>query len=84
VATDISPKVVARVDAPPPADPARDVQWLKVKILPDHRNFGTGVFSEVTFIQRVLTYAGQAPPSCEGNTTVSRPYTTLYIFWAKR
>lgn len=73
--------VVARVDAPPPADPTKDVQWLKLEVEASE-SFGTGVFKDVTFIQRVLTYGGQAPPSCDSGTTVSLPYTTLYIFWA--
>ena len=71
-------RVVARVDAPPPADPTKDVQWLKVEAF---QNFGTGIFSDVTFIQRVLTHSGQAPPSCDSGTTTSRYYTALYIFW---
>jgi hypothetical protein len=71
----------AAVDAPPPADPTKDVRWLKVETL---QNFGTGVFSEVTFIQRVLTFGGQPPPSCDNHTTVSLPYTTLYIFWVRQ
>ena len=72
-------KVRARVDAPPPADPARDVQWLQVEAI---QNFGTGIFSDVTVIQRVLTDGGQVPPSFDGDTTASRYYTALYIFWA--
>jgi len=32
----------------------------------------------------VLTYGGQVPPSCDNSTTISVPYTTLYIFWAAR
>ena len=74
-------RVVERVDAPPPADPSRDVQWLKVQAI---KNFGTGIFSDVTFVQRVLTHGGQAPPSCASGTTTSRPYTALYILWAAR
>ena len=72
-------KVVAAVDAPPPADPTKDVKWLKVEAF---QHFGTGVFSDVTFIQRVLTYGGQPPPSCDPDTTISQPYTALYRFWA--
>jgi Protein of unknown function (DUF3455) len=74
-------RVVAAVDAPAPTDPSKDIQWLKVEAF---QNFGTGVFSEVTFIQRVLTHGGQAPPACNKHTTVSTPYTTLYVFWARR
>jgi|tagenome__1003787_1003787.scaffolds.fasta_scaffold20736100_1 hypothetical protein len=74
-------RVAAAVPAPPPGDPSKDIQWLKVEAF---QNFGTGVFSDVTFVQRVLTYGGQAPPSCESGTTLSLPYTTLYIFWTRR
>ena len=74
-------EVVARVDAPPPADSSRDIQWLKLEA---KEKFGAGVFEGVTFIQRVLTYGGQVPPSCDNSTTISVPYTTLYIFWAAR
>ena len=73
-------RVVERVDAPPPADPTKDVQWLKVEALPQPP--GTGVFSDVTFIQRVLTYGGQPSPSCDSGTTISLHYTALYMFWA--
>ena len=72
-------RVAERVDAPPPADPSKDVQWLQVQAF---QNFGTGIFSDVTFVQRVLTHGGQAPPSCASGTTTSRHYTALYIFWA--
>jgi uncharacterized protein (TIGR03118 family) len=72
-------RVAARVDAPPPADPGKDVAWLKAEAF---QNLGTGIFSDVTFIQRVLTYGGQASPSCDSGTTTSRHYTALYIFWA--
>jgi hypothetical protein len=71
-------EVVVTVDVPPPSDPTKDVKWLKLEAV---QTLGTGVFSEVTFIQRVLTYSGQATPSDHG-TTLSVPYTTLYVFWA--
>ena len=73
-------RVVESVDAPAPGDPTKDVKWLKVQAL---TTFGDGVFDGLTFIQRVLTYGGQVPPSCN-STTISVPYTTLYIFWAAR
>lgn len=77
----VAARVVERVNAPPPADPSKDVQWLQVKAF---QNFGTGIFSDVTFVQRVLTHGGQAPPSCASGTTTSPPYTALYIFWSAR
>lgn len=70
-------KVVQRVDAPPPADPTKDVQWLKLEA---KTVFGAGIFARVSFIQRVLTYGGQVPASCH-SSTISLPYTALYIFW---
>jgi hypothetical protein len=74
-------RVVERVPASPPADPTRDVAWLKV---PAETTFGVGgIFASVTFIQRVLTYGGQPPSSCD-STTIGVPYTTLYIFWGQR
>jgi hypothetical protein len=73
-------EVVARETAPPPADPTKDVQWLKLEA---REKFGAGVFEDVTFIQRVLTYGGQAPKSGHSSTTISVPYTTLYIFWTE-
>jgi Protein of unknown function (DUF3455) len=75
-------KVIARVAAPAPADPTKDIAWLKLEAVPD-KNFGTGAFHGVTFIQRVLTSGGQAPPSTD-TKTLSLPYTTLYIFWTQR
>ena len=75
-------ELVASVDAPPPSDPTKDVKWLKAEALPPpDGNFGTGVMSGVTIVQRVLTYGGQATSSDHGKT-LSVPYTTLYVFWA--
>jgi hypothetical protein len=70
--------VPPRVDAPPPADPSRDVQWLMLEAV---QHFGTGIMSAVSFVQRVLTYGGQPQLSCEDVMTIGQPYTTLYIFW---
>jgi Protein of unknown function (DUF3455) len=55
-----------------------DVEWLRLEVI-DH--FGTGILSTASFIQRVLTFGGKPPPSCEGVTTISRPYTALYVIW---
>lgn len=73
-------KAVA-VNGLPPFDPARDVKWLKVPVC---AHFGKGLLSEVTFIQRVLTFGGQAPASCVPEAVASVPYTALYIFWGPR
>jgi hypothetical protein len=75
-------RVIARVDqrvpTPPPGEPTQDVAWLKLEA---EQTFGTGVFANVTFIQRVLTFGGQVPSSST-STTISEPYVTLYIFYA--
>ncbi len=65
-------------------DPSEDVPWLLVEAT---QTFGiNGLFSNVTFIQRVLTDGGAAPSSCDANSgaTLSVPYTALYIFWVRR
>jgi hypothetical protein len=59
---------------------ARDVKWLKV---PAASNAGTGVFSNVAFIQRINTRGGVAPATC-GAPTISLDYATDYVFWAKK
>jgi Protein of unknown function (DUF3455) len=72
--------VVTEADSPD--DPGKDVPWL---LLEAGQWFGhNGVFSNITFIQRVLTADGAAPPSCDatGGAALSVPYTALYIFWA--
>jgi hypothetical protein len=54
-----------------PDDPSEDVPWLLVEAT---QTFGiNGVFSDVTFIQRVLTEGDAAPSSCDANsgTTIS-------------
>lgn len=74
-------EVDAPIDAPPPADPTKDIRWLRLKAI---EHFGNGRFATVSFIQRVLTYGGQPPSSCADSATTSQPYTTLYIFWEPR
>jgi Protein of unknown function (DUF3455) len=67
-----------------PDNPSKDVPWLRVEA---DQTFGfNGVFSNVTFIQRVLTDGGAAPTSCEADSgaTLSVPYIALYIFWTER
>ena len=50
-----------------PDDPEEDVPWLLVSAASHPFGF-KGVFSNVTFIQRVLTEGGAPPPSCEANS----------------
>ncbi|HET9257140.1 MAG TPA: DUF3455 domain-containing protein [Pseudonocardiaceae bacterium] len=75
------PNSIVAVNAPPPFDPTKDVKWLRVPVF---AKFGKGLFGNITFIQRVLTFGGQAPASCVADEVASVPYTALYIFWAPR
>jgi Protein of unknown function (DUF3455) len=74
-------EVDGSIDAPPPADATQDIRWLRLKAIEHFRN---GRLARVSFIQRVLTYGGQPPPSGADDSTISQPYTTLYIFWEPR
>lgn len=45
---------------------------------------GTGVFADVTFIQRLDTTGGVAPAgACEAGTRTEVPYTATYYFYSK-
>jgi hypothetical protein len=72
-------------DVAAPVDSARNVKWLKLDAV-EWFGCAEGIFSQVTFIQRVVTYGGQAPSNWQptGGDTVSVPYTALYVFWAAK
>jgi hypothetical protein len=45
---------------------------------------GTGIFSKVTFIQRLDTTGGVSPTgACQAGDTQEVPYTAKYVFYAK-
>ena len=72
----------APVPAPSP-DPTRNIPWLKLVGTPTPNT--TGVFSNVTFIQRVDTRGGVTPTdTCTAPKTVAVDYTANYVFWAKK
>ena len=58
------------------------IQWL---LLMATSNTGTGVFSDVTFVQRLNTAGGPAPATgCDSTTTgtdVRIPYSADYYFF---
>ncbi|CAJ0835920.1 1305_t:CDS:2, partial [Entrophospora sp. SA101] len=49
-----------RSQAPSPDDPAKNVPWLVTQAT---HNEGPGAFSDVTYILRIATYGGIAPPA---------------------
>jgi hypothetical protein len=62
---------------------AKNVPWLKLVGTPTPNT--TGVFSNVTFIQRLDTRGGAAPAgTCTAPSTVAVDYTANYVFWAKK
>jgi Protein of unknown function (DUF3455) len=69
---------LGQADSP---DPTKNVPWL----LFQGSATGTGgVFSNVTFIQRLDTRGGVAPiGNCTPGQTVPVDYTANYVFWAK-
>jgi hypothetical protein len=69
---------VAQVDSPM----SDAIPWLMLKIV---SHMGTGVFTDVTFVQRVNTTGGKAPATGCDSTTVSTlmpvAYTADYYFY---
>jgi hypothetical protein len=70
------------VPAPSP-DPTKNIPWLRLVGTPTPNT--TGVFSNVTFIQRLDTRGGVAPAGpCTAPKTVAVDYTANCVFWAKK
>ena len=71
-------EVVARADAPDP----KAIPWLLLKA---KSNEGAGVFSSITYIQRLETIGGVAPADgCDrsaAGTERAVPYTAVYAFY---
>lgn len=71
-------EVVARADAPAPGA----IPWLLLKARTNH---GRGIFSTVTYIQRLDTVGGVAPSDgCDrsaGGAERAVPYTAVYAFY---
>jgi hypothetical protein len=71
------------VPAPPATDPPKNVPWLRLKGTPTLNT--TGLFSNVTVIQRIDTRGGVAPTgTCTGVATKAVDYTANYVFWAPK
>ena len=71
-------QVVSKIDM----DPDSSISWLLVKVVA-HK--GKGLFSEVSFINRINTHGGLKPASgCDSNHVGAEkrvPYTADYIFY---
>ena len=71
-------QVVSKIDI----DPDSSISWLLVKVIA-HK--GKGLFSEVSFINRINTHGGLKPLSgCDSNHLGAEkrvPYTADYIFY---
>lgn len=71
-------QIVSKIDV----DPDSSISWLLVKVIA-HK--GKGLFSDVSFINRVNTHGGLKPVSgCDSNHVGAEkrvPYTADYIFY---
>ena len=77
--------VVASRDAGVTVDPT-SIPWLRLKALPGSSDDGDGRLAGTTYIQRVATAGGLAPPASTctaGGAGHSEeiPYTADYYFW---
>jgi hypothetical protein len=78
--------LVQSVLPPVLADQTKNIAWLLLKgSQPQTPNATTGVFSNVSFIQRIDTRGGLAPTTpCTAPRTVAVDYTANYVFWAPK
>jgi hypothetical protein len=76
--------VVGRVTSKIDVSPGKAISWLLVKVI-SHK--GEGLFSNVSFINRINTYGGLPPASaCDANHLGSEKrvaYTADYVFFGK-
>ena len=77
-------KVVGEVKGKADAKDASGVPWL---LLSAKAHEGSGVFSAVTYIQRVNTVGGKAPAECDEKSAGKEfraPYTAEYLFYVHK
>ena len=71
---------VVRIGNAPGATP-QDIAWLKLEVA-SHR--GSGLFSDVTTVQRINTKGGMLAGACEqAGSFQSAPYSADYVFLRK-
>ena len=77
--SEITGKAVARADSPDP----QAIPWLLVNVV---GHSGSGLFAQVTHVQRLHTHGGAAPAAgCDATTQGHEariPYTADYYFYA--
>jgi hypothetical protein len=74
-------KVVGELKGKADANEAGTVPWL---LLLAKAHEGSGVFSAVTYIQRVNTVGGKAPAECDEKSAEKEfkaPYSAVYLFY---
>lgn len=66
-----------------PSSEANTIDWLLLK--PKDGKIPTGIFANVSYIQRIVTKGGKAPLTTpvSSNATVDVPYTAVYRFTKK-
>jgi hypothetical protein len=78
--SDNGSKVVGAKIAAVNSPDATAIPWLLLKAV---SHAGHGMFSDVTYVQRLYTQGGKAPvdPPTEEGVEVSVPYTATYVFF---
>jgi Protein of unknown function (DUF3455) len=79
-------KVVGRLDAPPVTVDSTAIPWLRLVAASTAAGPDGDRLVATTYIQRIATTGGLAPPAAECNATTAGtvaevPYTADYYFW---
>jgi hypothetical protein len=73
--------VVGKAVGNAPGATAKDIAWLKLEVAARR---GSGIFTDVTTVQRINTHGGQLSGACErAGEYQSAPYSADYVFWRK-
>ena len=81
-------KVVGRLDAPPVTVDSTAIPWLRLAAASTAAGPDGDRLVATTYIQRIATTGGLAPPAADCNATTAGtvaevPYTADYVFWKK-
>jgi hypothetical protein len=73
--------VVGKVAGTAPGGTSKDIPWLKLDVASKR---GTGLFENVTTVQRINTSGGKFDGACEvAGSYLSAPYSADYVFLKK-